>query len=104
MDDPLLLTNLSPKIPKFEKYSTHSTAVWGEGRIIYLELPFFFQGIILKWKGYEDNDPRRVEAFVDITEVCKVKEAIEPLDQVLKESILFNGAGRKRYHDAALDR
>ena len=64
----------------------------------------FFQGIILKWKGYEDNDPRRVETFVDITEVCKVKEAIEPLDQVLKESILFNGAGRKRYHDAALDR
>merc|ERR1711962_1330819 len=61
------------------------------------------EGIILKWKGYEDNDPRRVEAFVDITEVCKVKEAIEPLDQVLKESILFNGAGRKRYHDAALD-
>ena len=63
-----------------------------------------FLGVILKWKGYEDNDPRRVGAFVDITAKCKVEEAIKPLDRVLKESILFNGAGRKRYHNPDLNR
>ena len=63
---------------------------------------FFFQGIILKWKGYEDSDPRRVESFIDITDHCKLAEAIGPLNQVLQESILYNAHGRKRYHDPNL--
>ena len=45
-----------------------------------------FQGIILKWKGCEDNDPRRVESFIDITDHCKLAEAIGPLNQVLQVS------------------
>lgn len=54
---------------------------------------------ILKWKGYEENDPRRVETFIDITDACKIAKAIGPLNQVLQESILYNAHGRKRYLD-----
>ena len=58
---------------------------------------------ILKWKNpCEESDPRRVEAFVDIAEMSKNHEAVEPLNKVLQESLLFNANGRKRYFDPNL--
>ena len=60
------------------------------------------KGLILKWKGYEDSDPRRIESFVDITDHCKLAEVIGPLNQVLQESILYNAHGKKRYLDPNL--
>ncbi len=60
------------------------------------------KSIALKWKGYEDCDPRRVESFIDITDECKLAEAIAPLNEVLQESILYHAHGRKRYLDPSL--
>ena len=60
-------------------------------------------GQILKWKNHcEESDPRRVESFVDIAEMSKNHEAIEPLNKVLQESLLYNANGRKRYFDPNL--
>jgi len=89
-----------PLVCVFDKMANELLRHQLEGLIITIPE----EGIILKWKGYEDNDPRRVGNFVDITAKCKVEEVIKPLNSVLQESILFNGAGRKRYHDVGLNK
>ena len=61
------------------------------------------KGQVFKWKGCEESDPRRVEAFVDLASACsQITEAIMPLNKVLQESLLYNAHGRKRYFDPSL--
>lgn len=52
-----------------------------------------------------DTDPRRVEALIEITEKLKDSENIEamdPLNKVLQESLLYIAHGKKRYFDPTL--
>jgi len=92
------ILNTLPFVKMFDKMADDLLRHEVEGFIITIPS----KGIILKWKGCEDNDPRRVESFIDITDHCKLAEAIGPLNQVLQESILYNAHGRKRYHDPNL--
>ena len=60
------------------------------------------KGAILKWKGCEDTDPRRIEAMLDLTEKSQNMEVMRPLNMVLQESLLFQAHGKKRYFDPNL--
>merc|ERR1719219_273464 len=92
------ILNTLPFVKVFDKMADDLLRHQVEGFVITVPS----KGIILKWKGYEDSDPRRVESFIDITDHCKLAKAIGPLNQVLQESILYNAHGRKRYHDLNL--
>lgn len=87
-----------PFVKIFEKMADDLLQHKVEGFVITIPS----KGFILKWKGHEDNDPRRVGSLLDIANQCKVHSAIGPLNQVLQESLLFNAHGRKRYFDPNL--
>ena len=86
-----------PFVQVFKKMSADLLQHKVEGFIITIPC----KNLILKWKGYEDSDPRRIENFIEITAKCKIAEAIGPLNKVLQESILFHAQGRKRFLDKA---
>ena len=93
---PILQTLPFNKI--FEKMSPDLIDQKIEGFVITVPC----KGAILKWKGCEDTDPRRIEAMLDLTEKSQNMEVMRPLNKVLQESLLFQAHGKKRYFDPNL--